>query len=84
MDRVVQNKEMSMALWSAAELRVLLPPPSPELCCKRQAALRGLELTILQKRSACNQNTQPRMQSVDYGFCYAVNRSFTLCHPLAL
>ena len=25
-----------------------------------------------------------RQVTVDYGFCYTVNRSFTVCHPLTL
>ena len=25
-----------------------------------------------------------RQANVEYGFCYPVNRSFTMCHPLTL
>ena len=56
-----QNKETSMAFWSAAWLwdwwrlkRVNAWLPS-----KRQAAFRGLVLVTLQSHSACKQNTQP-------------------------
>ena len=32
----------------------------------------------------CNRDLYRPLRRVDCGFCYPVNRSFTMCHPLTL
>ena len=48
---------------------------------------RGQETVALSSgriRNVCSWSLTCTSSSVDYGFCYPVNRSFTVCHPLTL
>ena len=55
----------------------------PLLLCSQQHADRSLTMASLTSVTLLRQ-ARSQQRAVEFGFCYPVNRPFTMCHPLTL